>query len=117
MSSFTADLLVKVLSEERNGIGVFELTHPFTFDIGFLGSGESVTVPAGFRTDFCSIPRIARWLLPITGKAAKAGMVHDYLLVTNDPRATKAFAEALEVAGVGRFRRALMVTAVRIWTS
>jgi hypothetical protein len=59
VSSFTDDLLVKVLAEERNGLGLFEVAEPFAFDIGFLGSGETITVPIGFRTDFASIPWFA----------------------------------------------------------
>ncbi len=115
MSSFTSDLLVKVLADERNGQGLFEVAQPFTFDLGFLGSGESITVPAGFQTDFASIPWFARWLFPISGKVAKAALLHDYMLLLNDPRASDAFAQALEAAGVGKVRRWIMVTAVRLW--
>ena len=117
MSSFTEDLLVKVLADERNGQGLFEVALPFTFDLGFLGSGESITVPAGFLTDFASIPGFARWLFPISGKVAKAALLHDYMLLLNDPRASNAFAQALEVAGVGNVRRWIMVTAVRLWNA
>ena len=117
MSSFTEDLLVKVLAEERNGQGLFEVAQPFTFDIGFLGSGETVLVPAGFVTDFASIPRFARSLFPTSGKVAKAALLHDYMLLLNDPRAADAFAEALKVAGVGKVRRWLMVAAVRLWNA
>jgi hypothetical protein len=69
MSSFTDDLLVKVLAEERNGLGLFEVAEPFAFDIGFLGSGETITVPIGFRTDFASIP----WFGPLRPLLAAAG--------------------------------------------
>ncbi len=117
MSSFTEDLLVKVLADERNGQGLFEVAQPFTFDLGFLGSGETILVPAGFITDFASIPRLARWLFPISGKVAKAALLHDYMLLLNDPRATKAFSQALEAAGLGKGRRWLMVAAVRLWNA
>jgi hypothetical protein len=116
VSSFTDDLLVKVLAEERNGLGLFEVAEPFAFDIGFLGSGETIIVPAGFRTDFASIPWFARWLFPTSGKVAKAALLHDYMLLLNDPRAADAFEEALAVAGVGQPRRWIMVTAVRLWS-
>jgi hypothetical protein len=116
VSSFTDDLLVKVLAEERKGLGLFEVAHPFTFDIGFLGSGETIVVPAGFQTDFASIPWFARWLFPTSGKVAKAALLHDYMLLLNDPRASNAFDQALAVAGVGQPRRWIMVTAVRLWS-
>lgn len=115
MSSFTADLLVKVLAEERDGEGLFEVAEPFTFDIGFLGSGETVTVPAGFQTDFCTIPWFARWLFPISGKAAKAALLHDWMLKLGDRRAATAFSDALRAAGIKPWRRWIMVAAVRLW--
>jgi len=117
MSSFTDDLLVKVLADERNGQGLFELAAPFTFDIGFLGSGETVLVPAGFVTDFASIPGFARWLLPISGKAAKAALLHDYMLSVGDRRAADAFSDALKAAGVGPVKRWIMVAGVRLWAA
>jgi hypothetical protein len=117
MSSFTDDLLVKVLAEERNGQGLFEVAQPFTFDLGFLGSGETIVVPAGFQTDFASIPGFARWLFPISGKVGKAALLHDYMLFAKDRRASDAFAQALQVAGVGPIRRWLMVAAVRLWNA
>lgn len=111
------DLLVKVLADERDGQGLFELAAPFSFDIGFLGSGETVTVPAGFVTDFCTIPRLARWLFPISGRAAKAALLHDYMLKLGDRRAAAAFDDALRAARIGAFRRWVMVTAVRLWAA
>jgi hypothetical protein len=41
VSSLTEDLLVRVLAEERNGLGLFEVAQPFAFDIGqdLLGDG------------------------------------------------------------------------------
>ena len=115
MSSFTADLLVKVPAEERDGEGLFEVAEPFTFDLGFLGSGETVTVPAGFQTDFCTIPRFARWLFPTSGKAAKAALLHDYMLKLGDYRAARAFSDALRAADVKPWRCWIMVAAVRLW--
>jgi hypothetical protein len=116
MSSFTDDSLVKVLAEERNGLGLFEVAERFAFDIGFLGSGETIIVPIGFRTDFASIPWFARWQFPTSGKVAKAALLHDYMLLLNDPRAADAFEEAITVAGVGQPRRWIMATTVRLWS-
>jgi hypothetical protein len=47
VSSFTDDLSVKVLAEDRNGLGLFEVAEPFAFDIGFLGSGGDDYRPDG----------------------------------------------------------------------
>lgn len=56
MSSFTAPLILEALASERDGQGEFRVHAPFSYDIGFLGSGETITVPAGYDTDLCSLP-------------------------------------------------------------
>jgi hypothetical protein len=38
------------------------------------------TVPAGYVTDFLSIPRVASWLAPRYARYTPAGILHDYLL-------------------------------------
>lgn len=116
MSSFTEPLKVEVLDKERGGQGLFRVIEPFTYEVGKLGSGETITVEAGYITDFASIPRIAMWLIPIAGRSAKAALLHDWLLHLNDTRATKVFNEALEVAGCPAYRRWIMVAAVFVWT-
>ncbi len=42
------------------------------------GKGETVVVPAGFHTDYSSIPPFGRWLVRWS-KVDIAGVVHDYL--------------------------------------
>lgn len=114
MSSFTAPLILEALASERRGLGEFRVFLPFVYDIGFLGSGNSVRVPIGFRTDLASIPWYARAFIPISGRVAKPALVHDYLLSIGDARADDVFAEALRVAGVCRATAWLMVQAVRL---
>jgi hypothetical protein len=58
MSSFTRALL-EPTGETREGRAVFRVAEPFTFEIGRLGSGSAITVPAGFDTDVASIPALA----------------------------------------------------------
>jgi hypothetical protein len=72
-------------------------------------------VPAGFPTDLCSLPPIARPFIPIAGRMAKPALLHDWLLEQGDARAADVFAEALAVAGVGQSLRWIMVAAVRVW--
>jgi hypothetical protein len=55
-------------------------------------SGRSVTVPAGFVTDFASIPRLIWPLLPKWGKYGLASVVHDYLYAVG--RGLRADADA-----------------------
>lgn len=115
MSSFTDPLVLVALASERSGRGEFELYLPFSYDIGFLGSGDTITVPAGFNTDLASIPWFARTFVPIAGRMAKPALLHDFLLESGDPRAHDVFAEALAVARVPRLTRRLVLLAVGLW--
>ena len=45
----------------------------------YTGAKESFTVPAGFETDFASVPTAFGWLLPRSGRYTKAAVLHDYL--------------------------------------
>ena len=80
-----------------------------------------IRVPAGFVTDFASIPRAFWTILPPTGKYGKAAVVHDFLYVKggilppdrftkND--ADRIFYEAMGVLGVNQFVRWTMWKAV-----
>jgi hypothetical protein len=115
MSSFTNPLDVRIMDEDRDGLGIFQLLTAFVYEVGYLGSGDKVSVPAGFLTDLATIPRWARPFLMQAGPSGKAAVLHDYLVYTKDQRATAIFAEALEVAKVNPVARWCMVTAIRIW--
>lgn len=75
-------------------------------------------VPAGFQTDFASIPRIFWNILPPIGPYAQAAIVHDYLyrtgLVTRK-EADLTFLQIMKTDGVSFFVRHLMYYAVRIF--
>jgi hypothetical protein len=76
-----------------------------------------IHVPAGFVTDFASIPRIFRWLHPVNARHRKAAVIHDYLC--RKPGfirkvADKIFLEAMKLSGVARWRRTQMYLAVRL---
>lgn len=72
MGSFTTPLIVEYL-DGRN----WRLLQEFDFASEVLE--RIVRVPAGFVTDFASIPRMLWSLLPPTGKYGKATVVHDVL--------------------------------------
>ena len=117
MSSFTAPLVLVALATERSGQGEFRVHEAFSYDVGFLGSGETITVPAGYDTDLCSLPWFARPFIPIAGRMAKPALLHDWLLELGDPRAHDVFDEALGVAQVPALTRRIMVRAVRAWAA
>lgn len=87
------------------------------------GEGEDqqvFTVPAGYDTDFASVPRITAWLIPRTGDYSPAAVAHDWL-ITNalrdgliDSRSVdRAFREIMRSLGVPGPRRWLMWAGVR----
>ncbi len=113
MSSFTDKLIV---SPESDGI-MWRLNREFTYDIGELGGNEKIVVPAGFLTDFGSIPMIFWSVVSPIGKATAAFVLHDYLYLTQERTRLVSDAillEALEVLGVNWFQRFLIYKGVRV---
>ena len=84
--------------------------------MGELGSGDTITVPEGFITDFASIPKGVRWIIggPL-GKYSKAAVIHDFLFATQQRsfrETNKIFLEGMKVLGVPWWRRTILYSAV-----
>ena len=105
----------------------------FDYHLGTPSGNEVVMVPAGFITDFASVPRFLWRVLPPTGQYGKAAVIHDFLyqhravvrvatgrgvpvIVRNVDRAEadNTFLEGMEVLGVGRATRYTMYSGVRV---
>lgn len=94
-------------------------------EVGLPGDvdGTFIDVPAGFVTDFASIPRALWTILPPTGQYGKAAVIHDWLYRGGKPEGrpvTKAYADAvferaMKELGVPWLRRKLMYTAVKLF--
>ncbi len=94
----------------------FKLAEPLDY---VSQSGACYRVPAGVNTDFASIPRGLRWLIPRVGKHGKAAVLHDYLCefrVVPRKEADKLFLEALKVLKVNVVRRRMMYSGVAAYT-
>ena len=113
MSSFTEGLQLELLPDGKT----FELLKPFYFYF-VEGINEGVTVPAGFQTDFASIPRLFTPLIQKMGKHSKASVLHDYLYSEPKFRSRKEcdmiFLDALKAAGVSKVKRMAMYYGARI---
>jgi len=75
------------------------------------------SVPAGFVTDFASIPRALWWRYPKSGKWNRAAVLHDYLYVHNGVSrldADRLFYEALKACDVNWWTRRVFYRAVRL---
>lgn len=98
--------------------GAWELTSALIYSSNVLP--KVIIVPAGFRTDFASVPRLplAYWLF---GNAAdEAAVIHDWLYTNNvggvtRKQADEVFAEASKVLGIKGWRRGPMWLGVRLF--
>lgn len=59
----------------------WKVTKEFDYLVDLEDPTTAIRVPAGFITDFASIPRVFWTLWPPTGDYGKAAVVHDYLYV------------------------------------
>ena len=76
------------------------LTQPFRVR---TGAGRIIEVPAGFETDFASVPRLFWRVVPPWGRYSPAAVVHDYLYHTGKVSrlaADRVFLELMAALGV-----------------
>lgn len=114
-SSFRTPLRLEFLDDSR-----FSLTEPFEFMS--LVTESVIRVPAGFVTDFASIPRGLWNMLPPTGRYGKAAVVHDWLYQTRDAGTHKVWRdeadavlkEGMDALGVGWLTRWTIYAGIRL---
>ena len=111
---FTSALQVKRVEDtSRDGRGTWELLAPLCFVSQRIGAG---IVPAGFVTDFASVPRLPVAFFLAGGLAHAAAVVHDWLYTTHSTdRATAdaVFQDAAKACGVSPWRAWVMWLGVR----
>ena len=122
----------------RGGRCLWYHASPLAYEVGELGSGELIVVPA-FNpsawtddqlrtirvegvTDLASIPACVRWLLPPDGPWAKAAALHDAGYITRGwggrytrKQVDQIFLEAMGVLGVPAWKREAIYQAVRLF--
>lgn len=109
---FSGDVVVQPILPEGKR---WTLVHPITYS----ANHDTFEVPAGFTTDFASVPRIFVWLLPRYGRWTQAAVLHDYLwslAKTGEISKFDAdgiFLRALRELNVPFLRRWIMWAAVR----
>lgn len=111
ISAFQSPLIVQQISDSD-----WRLFKPFIYDSEHLD--RSIIIPAGFVTDFASVPRIPVAYLLFGGTTTKPAVVHDFLYRScSAPRADAdaVFAEAARVAGAPAWRIYSMQAAVRMF--
>jgi hypothetical protein len=107
---FTVSITVTPLADGRSWV----LYSP---DFAFMPEeGEEVAVPAGFITDFASVPRPLWWLFAPWGRHGHAAVIHDWGYYKQDRTRReydRIFLDAMRTLGVGRLKRYAMWLAVR----
>ena len=79
---------------------------------------ELILIPAGFQTDFASVPRVFWNIIPPMGLHTIAAVTHDYLYHRGlCPRKTadRIFYNLMRFYGVGRLKSSVMYLAVRLF--
>ncbi len=95
------------------------LLHPITY---VTNDGRRIEVPAGYKTDFASVPRALWWLLPPFGRYLYAAIIHDRLYGQHNSGhwkdysrayADRIFAEVMRASSVKVWMRWLLWAGVR----
>jgi hypothetical protein len=130
----TGAFRVEEAGESRAGRSCVRLLEPLEYHVGSAESAEVITVPAGFETDFASIPWGLWNLFPPLGPWARPAIIHDFLYATKGrgdyagrrwitnpwgyqrDEADAIFREAMSVVEppVPAWRREVMYRAVRL---
>lgn len=111
---FTREVVVTPIPPERRR---WRLVEPLEYVPP--GDGRPIEVPAGFETDFASVPRVFVWLLPRYGHWTPAAVLHDHLWAlareggVDKVEADDVFRRAMLELDVPFLRRWIMWAAVR----
>lgn len=104
MSEFLTDLECRRLRGEfKGGRALWKLTAPLVYQSDLVGI---ITVPAGYVTDFASVPRLPLTFLLAGDSAHEAAVIHDFLYTTHAVsgrpvtrrQADAVFGEAIDVS-------------------
>ena len=115
MSIFTSKLILWPLSGGKK----WQLVETFGFWTGqSVGQGEYIEVPAGFVTDFATVPRVFWFVIPPWGRYGKAAVLHDYLYAqqrSSRKRCDRIFKHAMKILSVPRWKVFLIYNSVKLF--
>lgn len=118
MAKFLSRLAATNLDPDfAGGRGLWELVEPLVYESDC--AAMTITVPAGFKTDFTSVLRLPVIYLLFGDKAHAPATVHDYLYhagIVPRKLADDVFAEAMKASTrLSGIERWLMWSAVRVF--
>ena len=108
MSSFLSELITsEVDGTAQEGRGIHRIHEPFVYQSDILG--KTITVEAGFLTDFASVPRLPLVYFLFGGVARKSAVIHDWLFhhheVCDMDTANLVLREAAQAEGIAHWRK------------
>ena len=109
MGQFITELIVDIVDDTKA-----MLINDFKYLSDIIGD---ITVPAGFITDFASVPRIPIAYLVAGDIAHKPAVIHDWLYrhgLYTRKRCDDVFCEAMGTVGIALWRRYSRYLAVRV---
>lgn len=100
MSKFLTELDAKLINDDT----IWMLDNGLVYQSDLLG--YTIVVPAGFRTDFASVPRwVPLGSAALLDRAHREAVIHDYLYcidsvpIVTESQANKVFFEAMTTRG------------------
>lgn len=112
---FRGDLITKVRKYPVDGKW-FRLEQHFFYT---SKEGKDYQIPEGLNTDFASIPRGLRWLIPRVGDHGMSAVMHDWLCefkIVNRKKADSLFLESMKISKVNWLKRKMMYFGVRSYS-
>jgi hypothetical protein len=114
---FVGYLDARLIDEKKD---LHRLLAPLGFYSEILGC--EIVAPAGFVTDYASVPRLVGMYLLFGGKGKRAAVIHDWLYsgglvdgrTLTRQEADAVFREALEASGYSAFTVSCMYSGVRV---
>lgn len=113
MSQFTTPFKGELIGKNK-----WKTIESFEYHIGTYPSNEVIKVPAGFVTDFASVPRIFWSIISPVDNHGKAAVIHDYCYqygIYSRKKSDLIFKEGMKVLGTSKLKRYLMYKAVRLF--
>lgn len=84
----------------------------------WTGRDGTFTVPAGFRTNFASVPQLVENIIPRTGRISLPSLFHDWLYtakLTKRRHADGIFRRMMRERGIGVVKRWLVYLILRVF--
>jgi len=113
MSQFLNKLRVELVDDITDG--TWSVLEAFSYQSDV--AAQTFTVPVGFETDFCSVPRIPGVFDILGDRARRAGTVHDFLYTAHPvdrETADKVLKEMVLLCGVDEVEAEAFYAAVRL---